>query len=171
MSNDENNTLTEADMRIEVAQFYRLFINSPVFKKTTSEAANLVASELKVFAQKRLNELLGLAKEGAGGFTEEEVVVLKQLVQVAKRKSVTNTEAIEKPEPTVASKPATKAKVKQKETTKPEPTLQSVVAPGQVTSPDIHKMPLGAEMESVLATRATEAEMLAQRNPLISKLI
>lgn len=170
----QTNSLMEAKSRIELARYYELIINGTIFDDD-SEMAQAVESEMKNFAVTRLEELLGIRSSQPvsvqSQFTDDEVVVLKQLVTTLKRRQDAPTVPQVTP---IVEKPVKKPSVKPLTTKKPrlkpidaEPedndeapapvakakTSKKKDPTSQVTSPDAIPMPLGREFEMALEAK------------------
>lgn len=111
--------ISEAEFRIDLALHYKAFLGDGDFFDSDSPAASHVSSELRAFAQERLEVLLGMRAETAAPtaqlFTEEQVEALRavadRILRAGSEKTIApvapKVRKVAAPErPVVQSKPA-----------------------------------------------------------------
>jgi hypothetical protein len=77
----DDSYLNDVDRRLEVAQYYRELLRSPLFD-LQNQSASIVEREIRAFVKERLETLLSIrdAKPAPAQFSEEEAKVLRVLI-------------------------------------------------------------------------------------------
>jgi hypothetical protein len=85
-------SLTEAEKRLEKAQFYKAVMKGGFFGQNQSHLAKEVETEIRRFATERMNILLGISqvpqavKEAKMPFTDQEIGILKKIIETAMKR-------------------------------------------------------------------------------------
>lgn len=134
--------MDEVDARLEMANYYKLFLNGSVFSDSDSNpVAQAVETEFRAFAKDRLGVLLGMkapeAKQVALPFNADEIKILKMWVEEILARKKGKPTLVQKSEPTPAptAKPVAAAPQKprlltiQPKVATPEPERPKSVVP------------------------------------------
>lgn len=137
--------MDEVEMRLEMAQYYRLLLNESFFEQVGNPAvAEQVEGEIRDFVRGRMQVLVGVAapeaQKVASQFTEAEVLAIRTLAlpEVAEALKALAAKVLKKPAILTAKPPPPKAQPESGP--KPEPTLRKVGAkrlgrpPGKTTT-------------------------------------
>lgn len=127
---EENPELSDVDLRLETADYYRAILKHDFFN-TDTPAASIVDQEIRTFIRERLEILLGLRAprpEAANQFSDEEVEALKVVAsKILGRPSLVG-------EPTVRKMPTPATKANSAPPMKPKPTVRKIPAPAAAPS-------------------------------------
>lgn len=160
--------------RMYLVQYYEAVLETPLFGDPNDPYAHQVQEEIVVFAQRRIDELLGEAPErgGADGFTTQETQALKVLAQRMLEVEEAPTEAIPAPptprlpQPVQApAEPPALTREPVQAAAEPRPEPPEFMPPRQ-TGPRVIARPTPAQRQALEQARQNERRPVAPPQPV-----
>ncbi len=153
--------MSQVDLRLEIAQYYRALLSAPLFDKDTP-AARLVVREHHRFIKERLEILLGIQQEqalrvevqAAPLFAPEEVAGIKILIGQMRAKGMIAASAPSETPPPAAPKPAPAA----------SPVVAARAAPARAPAPPV-VTPAASPPTTVVTSAPPAAKARQGRKP------
>lgn len=167
-------SLTEAEKRLEKAQFYKAVMKGGFFGQNQSILAKEVETEIRKFATERMNVLLGISQapqvvqQSKMPFTDQEIDYLKKMLQKAMNRQAAS--------PPVVTPVTVQPVVEQVQTVQPSSNSTAQQLPPQhqvkkpvgrprkapVQIPGAIPTPTKEEMERIMQHQGLQAQMAPQ---------
>ena len=155
--------LTRADKRLDMAQYFRLLIDSPLFEEQ-NDTTRIVEKQVGIFIRGKLNELLGIERprqEVVQQFTDEEADVLRAIIA-----KVTKT-------PSIVT-PPTPSPVRRQEA-RPQPTVRQVraapVKAAVAAKPTVPTAPAAKKTEKVKEEKKASSDIKKDKAGRLKKAV